>query len=83
MCINSIGKIEHRLTKLSLDDLDARYAAETLGLHVIGTIGILMRAKEQNLIPKIAPLLEQLIDTGMWISIEIKQYALELSGEGN
>ena len=67
--------------QIILDDLDARYTAETIGLNVIGTIGILMRAKEQNLISAIAPLLEQLIDAGMWISMEIKQYALELSGE--
>ena len=28
-------------------------------------------------------ILQTLIDAGMWISIEIKQYALELSGERN
>ena len=82
-CASILLARETSADRIILDDLDARYAAETLGLHVIGTIGILMRAKEQNLIPKIAPLLEQLIDAGMWISSEIKQYALELSGEGN
>ena len=82
-CASILLAKETSVDQIILDDLDARYAAETLGLHVIGTIGILMCAKEQKLIPKIAPLLEQLIDAGMWISIEIKQYALELSGEGN
>ena len=53
-------------------------------LFRIGQLDILQTLfKEQNLIPKIAPSLEQLIDAGMWISIEIKRYALELSGEGN
>lgn len=82
-CASILLARETSADRIIIDDLDARYVAETLGLHVIGTIGILMRAKEQNLIPKIAPLLEQLIGAGMWISIEIKQYALELSGEGN
>ena len=82
-CASILLARETSADQIILDDLNARYTAETLGLHVTGTIGILMRAKEQNLIPKIAPLLEQLIDAGMWISIEIKRYALELSGEGN
>ncbi len=82
-CASILLARETSVDQIILDDLNARYAAETLGLHIIGTIGILMRAKEQNLIPKIAPVLEQLIDAGMWISTEIKQYALELSGEGN
>ncbi len=80
-CASILLARETSVDQIILDDLDARYTAENLGLHVIGTIGILMRAKEQNLILTIAPLLEQLIDAGMWISIEIKQYALELSGE--
>ena len=82
-CASILLARETSVDQVILDDLDARYAAKTLGLLIIGTIGILMRAKEQNLIPKIAPLLEQLIDAGMWISSEIKQYALELSGEGD
>ena len=77
-CASILLARETSVDQIILDDLDARYTAETLELHVTGTIGILMRAKEQNVIPKIAPLLEQLIDAGMWISSEIKQYALEL-----
>ena len=82
-CTSILLAREISADQIILDNLDARYAAETLGLHVIGTIGILMRTKEQNLILAIAPLLDQLNDAGMWISIKIKQYALELSGEEN
>jgi predicted nucleic acid-binding protein len=64
-----------------LDDMMARRTAKAAGLTVWGTLKILLEAKAQGLTPKIAPLVDRLRDTGMWISDEIQQRILVLAGE--
>ena len=46
------------------DDLQARVYAESLRLIVFGTLGVLVRAKRANLVPKVAPLIDQLRASG-------------------
>lgn len=43
-----------------LDDRRARRLAQTLGLHVVGTLGVLLPAKRRGLIPVIRPEIEAL-----------------------
>ncbi len=51
-----------------LDDQEARNAAVALGFSVLGTAGILIRAKDDGLIPAIVPYLHQMKAAGMWAS---------------
>jgi predicted nucleic acid-binding protein len=64
-----------------LDDLLARRTAKAAGLTVWGTLKILLEAKAQGLTRQIAPLVDRLRDTGMWISDEIHQRILKIAGE--
>lgn len=48
---------EIRADVLILDDLNGRRDANALGLSVIGTLGILVRAKQKKIIPSLAPVL--------------------------
>lgn len=64
-----------------LDDARAREIAEAAGLKVWGTLKILLEAKSRGLTEKIAPLVKRLVDTGMWISDDIRQRILALAGE--
>lgn len=64
-----------------LDDGRAREIAEAAGLKVWGTLKILLEAKSRGLTEKIAPLVKRLVDTGMWISDDIRQRILALAGE--
>ena len=64
-----------------LDDMLARRTAKAAGLTVWGTLKILLEAKEHGLTRQIAPLVDRLRDTGMWISDEIHQRILKLAGE--
>jgi uncharacterized protein len=48
---------------LLIDDLDGRTTALKLNLIVTGTVGILVRARRLELIPKLKPVLDELIDT--------------------
>jgi len=64
-----------------LDDRQARLLAERMGLTVVGTIGILLRAKQANLIPAVRSLLDAVQSEGFRLGIDLYQEALRLAGE--
>jgi predicted nucleic acid-binding protein len=66
---------------LILDDKKARRVAQQIGLKVIGTVGMLLRAKRDGVITEIKPLLTALVEADFRISEGIIQKALRLSGE--
>jgi predicted nucleic acid-binding protein len=64
-----------------LDDLAARNCAEVFQLPVIGTLGILLKAKVAGIIPRLQPEIDQLVSAGSMLSPAVIQKALALSGE--
>lgn len=64
-----------------LDDQLARQIAGTLGLRMIGTLGILLDAKKRGLISEVAPLLEQLQNLRFRIAPQTRAAVLKLAGE--
>lgn len=66
---------------LILDDKKARRVAQQMGMKVIGTVGMLLRAKRQGVIAEVKPLLLKLTEVNFRISQGIIQEALRLSGE--
>jgi len=64
-----------------LDDAAARRTAVSLGLCVIGTFGILLQAKEQQLIPAVKPLIDQLLAFGFHADEELVSAVLRVAGE--
>jgi predicted nucleic acid-binding protein len=64
-----------------LDDLQARQLAESLGLTVVGTLGILLHAKRASLIPTVRPLADAVIVQGFRLAPELYQDVLRLAGE--
>ncbi|MGH9948690.1 MAG: DUF3368 domain-containing protein [Pyrinomonadaceae bacterium] len=66
---------------LITDDKQARKVARSLDLQVIGTVGILIRAKQQGLIESIKPIIDSLEATGFHISRTLIREALEIVGE--
>jgi predicted nucleic acid-binding protein len=64
-----------------LDDEKARFAGKEKGLNVIGTIGVLIRAKQEGIYPAFKPLLEALEQTGFYISQALKEEALRIAKE--
>ncbi len=67
--------------RLVSDDREARAVAKQLGLPIIGTVGILIKAKEAQLIPAIKPLIDDLELNGFFLSHALKAEALRLAGE--
>lgn len=64
-----------------LDDYKARKIAEQLGLHFTGTIGVIVKAKLNGVIPSIKPLLSKIRSTDFRLSSELELLALKEAGE--
>jgi predicted nucleic acid-binding protein len=66
---------------LILDDADARRFAEKIGLRVIGTIGLLVIAKNEGLIPLLKPYFDKIQQTNFRISSSLLERVLSAAGE--
>ncbi len=65
-----------------LDERDARRAAEELGLSVLGSVGILLRAKKVGRIPSLRVVLDRLQTDGHFrMSLDLYVRALREAGE--
>lgn len=73
--------LEMREAVVVLDDDLARRVAETLGLRLTGTLGLLLDAKKAGLIPAIAPLLDQLQTLRFRVVPHTRVAVLKLAGE--
>ena len=69
--------------QLLMDDLDARRVALSRNLKIIGTIGILLVAKQQGLISTIKDILDSLIAEGKHISPRLYKEALLAAQESS
>jgi len=66
---------------LILDERLGRLHAEALKLAFTGTMGILLRAKAEDRIPRIEPLLEHLDRLGFRLSARTRAAVLKQAGE--
>jgi predicted nucleic acid-binding protein len=64
-----------------IDDLTGRRCAALLGIPVRGTLGIVLTAKQRGVIPAARPVLEQLIESGLYLSRQVLNTALQRVGE--
>jgi predicted nucleic acid-binding protein len=66
---------------LLIDDRAGRQAARKLGVPVAGVVGPLLLAKEKGLVQRVEPLLEELRESGYWLSDEVVEVARKLADE--
>lgn len=64
-----------------LDDALARQAAESLGLRITGTLGVLLKAKSLGLLDALAPVLDQLQTRRFRVHARTRAAILKLAGE--
>lgn len=64
-----------------VDDLAARRGAASLNVPVRGTLGLVLTAKQRGTISSARPVLEQLRQSGMYLSDRVLNQALTLIGE--
>lgn len=64
-----------------IDDLLARKYAKYYGLQITGTIGIILKAKKLGIITEIRPIMNELIDSDIYIDKKLYNKALKIAGE--
>jgi predicted nucleic acid-binding protein len=70
-----------RAELLLCDDAAARDAAEELGLNVRGTLGILVEARNRNLLPSVKDAIAEMLLAKAWLAPELIRRALRKAGE--
>ncbi len=66
---------------LILDDRPARRLAISLGIRVIGTLGILLAARRKGLLTALQPVLNELMQTGFFVAPALYRQVLADAGE--
>lgn len=73
--------LDHLPCRVVLDDLEARRCAKSFDIPVIGTLGVVLRAKRLGLIPKARPVIEQLLRHDFYLSPTLIEMGLARVGE--
>lgn len=68
--------LENPGSKIIMDESKGRSVAKRLGINVIGTIGVIIKAKEQGLILSGRAVMEKLEEHGLWLSEDLKKQVL-------
>lgn len=66
---------------LLIDDNKARLVAESININCIGTLGLLLKAKQKGLITELKPIFEKLIKVGRYFSRKLINDILIKIGE--
>lgn len=72
---------EHQAVLLFLDERAATRKARSIGLQCIGTLGILLIAKEEGIVTEVKPLLDRLQSEGFHMSDALYRQVLRSADE--
>jgi predicted nucleic acid-binding protein len=74
--------LERNIPRVIIDEADGRAAAKVLGLHPMGILGILLRAKHEGVLPSVNEEMQKLRhDAGFFIAESLFQRILVEAGE--
>ncbi len=79
--VEAIALASEKNCLLISDDKQVRAAAKRLNVNVIGTVGVLIRAKQNGIITEIKPILDALDANEFRISRALREEALKIAGE--
>jgi len=68
--------LEMENSRLIIDDYKARKLAKTLRIEYVGTIGIILLAKQRGIIKAVKPILEMIKTTNFRLSAELELHTL-------
>jgi predicted nucleic acid-binding protein len=64
-----------------IDDANAKKHAKYLKLPVTGTLGVLIKAKQNGYVDKLKPILQMMVENGIYISQDLINLCLKQVGE--
>ena len=64
-----------------IDDANAKKHAKYLGLPVTGTLGVLIKAKQKGYINELRPILQRMVESGIYLSQSLIELCLKQAGE--
>ena len=70
-----------RADTLLIDDRRGRKIAQLNGIKIVGSMGVLLAAKKRGLLTQIAPVLDRLSNSRVFIDPSLIRTVLELAGE--
>jgi uncharacterized protein len=74
--------VESKADLILLDERIGRRAAQRLGLTVVGTLGVLIAAKDRGLLAAVRPVLDALrVNAGFWIADELYNAVVKAANE--
>ncbi|MDR3371866.1 DUF3368 domain-containing protein [Rhodoferax sp.] len=73
--------LAHAPLRAVIDDMDARRCAQTLGIPIFGTGGLLVLAKRRGLLSSVSEAIAKLRHAGLWLSDDIAQVLRAQAGE--
>ena len=68
-------------TEVLIDDRAALRCAQFHGLSTRGTLGVLLLAKKRGKLKEISGVLDELVESGLWVSDQLLKNVLESAGE--
>lgn len=72
---------EHPNSTVAIDERKARRYAQKAKIPLIGTLGILLVAKESQIVSAVKPLIEELQNNGLFFDPKLIEKVLEMAGE--
>ncbi|MFM9105747.1 MAG: hypothetical protein ACKOWF_03510, partial [Chloroflexota bacterium] len=72
---------EGPIKRLVIDDLNGRKIAQRNGIEIVGSFGLVVLARQLNLIPFAQPLLIDLVRAGLFVSRDLYEHTLSLVDE--
>jgi predicted nucleic acid-binding protein len=69
------------LSRVSIDEVKGRRIATALGLRVVGSLGLVARAKTLGIIPAMRPLVEKAMREGVHYHSDLVERVLSALGE--
>jgi predicted nucleic acid-binding protein len=72
---------EYQPSLLIIDDLKGRKLAKRLDLAITGTLGLILKAKKEGVIPRVKPLFDKVQSTNFRLSPRLLADILQEAGE--
>lgn len=73
--------VQQKAARVVLDDLEARRCAISMNIRVIGSLGVVVMAKQKGLIAQAKPVIERLRQDGLYLDEGLVVKALGMVGE--